>query len=64
MFVYAFLQIDVLEFIGLRQKNQILIMKGAYEIVRHPLYTSGIVILLTRMKVSLLDAIAITLISL
>jgi len=65
MFVYAALQIDVLEFIGLKQKNQsTLITKGAYGIVRHPLYTSGIVILLTKMEMSLLDVIAISLISL
>ncbi len=64
IFGYAMLQIDVLEFSGIkRQKKNVLITSGAYRIVRHPLYTAGILILVTNMKMTLLDLIAVLLIT-
>ena len=65
LFIYAGMQIDILEFIGLRQNKgkSELIKKGAYGIVRHPLYTGGIIILFTKLKMSQLDLVAILMIS-
>ena len=64
MFAYAVLQIDFLEFIGTkRQKKNVLITGGAYGIVRHPLYTAGILLLITKMEMSLLDITAVLLIA-
>ncbi|MCZ7393407.1 MAG: isoprenylcysteine carboxylmethyltransferase family protein [Candidatus Methanoperedens sp.] len=64
MFVYASYQTDVLEFMGIRQKaKNILITGGAYGIVRHPLYTGGILLLFTKMEMSQLDIIAVLLVS-
>ncbi|HEY9206339.1 MAG TPA: isoprenylcysteine carboxylmethyltransferase family protein [Candidatus Methanoperedens sp.] len=67
MFAYAALQTDFLDFIGIRQlqgkvKNN-LITSGAYAMVRHPLYTGGIVLLFTKMEMSQIDLTAIALIS-
>jgi len=64
VFLYAVMQIGAMEFIGIMpQKKNVLITGGAYGIVRHPLYSSGILLLLTKMKISQLDLIAILLIS-
>ncbi len=64
IFVYASYQTDILEFIGIRQKaKNILITSGAYGIVRHLLYTCGILLLFTKMEMSLLDLIAVLLFS-
>jgi len=70
LFVYAAFQTDMLEFTGMRQiyaKNvkpeNRLITKGAYGIVRHPLYTGGISALFTKMEMSLLDLTAVLLVS-
>ena len=64
IFGYALLQIDVLEFIGIRrQKKNVLVIRGAYAKVRHPLYTTGILLLITQMKMTLLDSIAVLLIT-
>lgn len=64
MFGYALLQIDVLEFSGLkRQKKNVLLTGGAYRIVRHPLYTAGILLLITQMQMTLLDLTAVLMIT-
>lgn len=65
MFVYAVFQTGILEFIGIRQEEtkKILITSGAYGIVRHPLYTGGVILLFTRMDMSQLDLIAVLLVS-
>ena len=64
IFVYASYQTDILEFIGIRQKaKNILITSGAYGVVRHPLYTGGILLLFTKMDMSQLDLIAVLLVS-
>ncbi len=64
MFVYVSYQTDILEFIGIRQKaKNILITSGAYGVVRHPLYTGGIIVLFTKMEMSQLDLIAVLLVS-
>ncbi len=56
MFGYAVLQKDILEFIGLkREKKKTLTTEGAYRIVRHPLYTAGILLLTTNMRMNMLD---------
>ncbi len=61
---YAALQIDLLEFIGIkRQKNIGLIKTGAYGIVRHPLYAALILLFITKTEMSLLDITAVILIS-
>jgi len=66
--VYAVIQKDVLEFIGIRQifgrpgKNK-LITSGAYRIVRHPQYTGIIIMLFTKMEMSSLDLVAFVLFS-
>lgn len=64
MFGYALLQINVLEFIGIkRQKKKVLVTRGAYAKVRHPLYTAGILLLVTQMQMTLLDLTAVLLIT-
>ena len=64
IFGYAMLQIDVLEFSGLkRQKKNVLVTGGAYGLVRHPLYTAGIILLATNMQMTLLDLTAALLIT-
>ena len=64
IFGYAMLQIDVLEFSGIkRQKKNVFIRRGAYKIVRHPLYTAGILLLFTNMKMTLLDLISVLLVT-
>lgn len=56
IFGYAVLQKDILEFIGLkREVKKSLTTEGAYRIVRHPLYTAGILLLATNMRMNLLD---------
>ncbi len=63
-FGYAALQIDFLEFIGIKpQKKIALIKKGAYGIARHPLYAALILLLITKTEMSLLDITAVLLIS-
>ena len=65
LFLYAALQIDMLEFAGLRQKSAIsrLITGGAYGILRHPLYTAGILLIFTKTEMTLLDFTAAALVS-
>lgn len=65
MFVYAVFQTGILEFMGIRQEKtkQTLITSGAYGIVRHPLYTGGVILLFTKMDMSLLDLTAVLIVS-
>ncbi len=65
IFVYASYQTDILAFTGLKQTHEktILITNGVYGIVRHPLYASGILLLITKMEMSRLDLIAVLLVS-
>jgi protein-S-isoprenylcysteine O-methyltransferase Ste14 len=64
IFGYAMLQIDVLEFSGMkRQKKNVLVTGGAYRLVRHPLYTAGILLLVTNMKMTILDLTAVLLVT-
>ncbi len=64
MFGYAILQIDLFEFSGIkREKKKILLTGGAYGIVRHPFYTAGILILIAQMEMTMLDMIAVLLVS-
>ncbi len=68
LFIYAAYQIDLLEFAGVRQitgkSKNTLITKGAYGIVRHPLYAGGIIMLFTKKEMSQLDLTAVVVISL
>ena len=67
LFSYAAYQTDVLEFAGIRQitgkSKNMLITRGAYGIVRHPIYTGGIIILFTKTHVTQLDLAAFVLVS-
>jgi protein-S-isoprenylcysteine O-methyltransferase Ste14 len=65
IFAYASYQTDILVFIGLKPNHEktILITNGAYGIVRHPLYASGILLLVTKMEMSRLDLIAVMFVS-
>jgi len=59
MFGYAILQIDLLEFSGMkREKERELLTGGAYGIVRHPFYSAGILILFTQIEITMLDLTA------
>lgn len=63
MLAYAAFQTDILDFIGARHGKNALITGGAYGIVRHPLYSSGIILILSKMEMSLLDIMAVLLVS-
>ena len=64
MFGYAILQIDLLEFSGMkREKERELLTGGAYGIVRHPFYSAGILILFTQMEMTMLNMIAVLLVT-
>ena len=64
IFGYAMLQIDVLEFSGMkRQKKNVFVTGGAYGLVRHPLYTAGILLLVTNMQMTILDLTAVLLVT-
>ena len=64
MFGYAILQIDILEFSGIkREKKKVLLTGGAYGIVRHPFYTAGILLLIAQMEMTMLDMIAVLLVT-
>ncbi len=65
LLAYAALQIDMLEFAGLHQKGAkgMLLTGGAYGIVRHPLYTAGIILIFTKTEMTLLDFTAAALVS-
>jgi len=70
LFVYASFQTDLREFIGIRhmqgsvrENKPVLITNGAYGVVRHPLYTGGIMVLFGKMGMTLLDITAVSLIS-
>jgi protein-S-isoprenylcysteine O-methyltransferase Ste14 len=59
MFGYAILQVNLLEFSGIKpEKKKVLLTGGAYGIVRHPLYIAGILILIAQMEMTMLDMIA------
>jgi protein-S-isoprenylcysteine O-methyltransferase Ste14 len=62
--VYAVFQTGLLDFVGIKPKNvNVLITKGAYALVRHPLYTGGIMVLAAKMEMTLLDITAVLLVS-
>ncbi|MCX9013825.1 MAG: isoprenylcysteine carboxylmethyltransferase family protein [Candidatus Methanoperedens sp.] len=64
LFVYAVFQTGLLDFVGIKPKNvNVLITKGAYALVRHPLYTGGIMVLAAKMEMTLLDITAVLLVS-
>jgi protein-S-isoprenylcysteine O-methyltransferase Ste14 len=61
---YAAMQKDVLEFIGIKsQKKNVLVTGKVYGIVRHPLYSAGILLLVTQMDMTLLDLTAVVLVT-
>jgi protein-S-isoprenylcysteine O-methyltransferase Ste14 len=61
---YAILQIDLLEFSGIkREKKKVLLAVGAYGIVRHPFYTAGILLLIAQMEMTMLEMIAVLLVT-
>lgn len=64
IFAYASFQTGILDFIGIKQTREkaILITNGAYGIVRHPLYASGILLLITKTEMTQLDLIAVLLV--
>ncbi len=64
MFGYAILQIDLLEFSGIKtEKKKIFLTGGAYGIVRHPLYIAGILLLIAQMEMTMLDMISALLVT-
>ncbi len=65
IFAYALFQTDFSVFIGIKQTHgkTVLVTGGAYGIVRHPLYASGILLLITKMEMNQLDLIAVLLVS-
>ncbi len=65
LFLYAALQTDILEFIGIKpeKKQNVLIRTGAYGIVRHPLYTACMIVLFTKTDMTELDLTAAALVS-
>jgi protein-S-isoprenylcysteine O-methyltransferase Ste14 len=64
IFGYAAMQKDVLEFIGIKsQKKNVLVTGKVYGIVRHPLYSAGILLLVTQMDMTLLDLTAVVLVT-
>lgn len=64
IFGYAAMQKDVLEFIGIKpQKKNVLVTGKAYGIVRHPIYSAGILLLVTQMEMTLLDLTAVLLVT-
>lgn len=69
LFVYALFQTDLRELIGIKQMQDssghkpVLITNGAYGVVRHPLYAGGIMVLFAKMGMTMLDMVAISLIS-
>ena len=65
LFAYAAFQIDLLEFAGIKAaktKGKVMTDK-AYRIVRHPLYTGGIVLIFTKAEMTQLDFTAAVLVS-
>lgn len=70
LLVYAFVQTGILEFMGIRQlvekpavSGNVLVTKRAYGMVRHPIYTGGILVLFTKIDMTILDFTAVVLIS-
>ncbi len=65
IFAFTLFQTDLFVFIGIKQTHgkKVLVTGGAYGIVRHPLYASGILLLITKMEMSQLDLVAVLLIS-
>jgi len=64
VFGYAILQIDLLEFSGIKpEKKKVILTGGAYGIVRHPFYTAGILLLIAQMEMTVLDMIAVLLVT-
>lgn len=65
LFAYAAFQNDLLEFTGLKAgKTEGKVITGkAYGIIRHPLYTGGIVLIFTKAEMTALDFTAAVLVS-
>jgi protein-S-isoprenylcysteine O-methyltransferase Ste14 len=65
LLAYAAFQTDLPEFAGLKagKTEGKLITDKAYGIVRHPLYTGGIVLIFTKAEMTLLDFTAAALVS-